>query len=104
MILARFNKQVIRPDFQAFGQVERKFNNSSVYIGLRQTLVFKPNSSNFISSSRKNSESVAFSTVNFSLLMLRVQNRKKLVAILVAIKNRAHIINISKIKSNAPKD
>ena len=49
MILARFNKQVIRPDFQAFGQVDRKFNNSPVYVGLRQTLVLKPNSSNFIS-------------------------------------------------------
>ena len=43
MILARFNKQVIRPDFQAFGQVDRKFNNSPVYVGLRQTLVLKPN-------------------------------------------------------------
>ena len=38
MILARFNKQVIRPDFQAFVQVDRKFNNSPVYVGLRQTL------------------------------------------------------------------
>ena len=28
MILARFDKQVIRPDFQAFGQIDRKFNNS----------------------------------------------------------------------------
>ena len=37
MTLARFNKQVIRPDFQAFGQVDRKFNNSPVYVGLRQT-------------------------------------------------------------------
>ena len=42
MILARFNKQVIRPDFPAFGQVDRKFNNSPVYVGLRQTLVLKP--------------------------------------------------------------
>ena len=67
MILARFNKQVIRPDFQAFGQVDRKFNNSPVYVGLRQTLVLKPNSSNFISTSRKGNESVAFSTVNFTL-------------------------------------
>ena len=60
MILARFNKQVIRPDFQAFGQVDRKFNNSPVYVGLRQTLVLKPNLSNFISTSRKGKESVAF--------------------------------------------
>ena len=67
MILARFNKQVIKPDFQAFGQVDRKFNKSSVYVGLRQTLVLKPNSSNFISTSRKGIESVAFSTVNFTL-------------------------------------
>ena len=69
MILARCNKQVIRPDFQAFGQVERKFNNSPVYVyvDLRQTIVLKPNSSNFISTSRKGSESVAFSTVNFTL-------------------------------------
>ena len=43
MILARFNKQVIRPDFQAFGQVDRKFNSSPVYVGLCQTLVLKPN-------------------------------------------------------------
>ena len=67
MILARFNKQVISPDFQAFGQVDQKFNNSPVYEGLRQTLLLKPNSSNFISKSRKGSESVAFSTVNFTL-------------------------------------
>ena len=66
MILALFIKQVIWPDFQAFGQVERKFNNSLVYAGLRQILVLKPNSSNFISTSRKGSESVAFSTVNFT--------------------------------------
>ena len=67
MILARFNKQAIRPDFQAFGLVDRKFNNSPVYVGLRQTLVLKLNSSNLIYTSRKGSESVAFSTVNFTL-------------------------------------
>ena len=67
MILARFNKQVIRPDFQAFGQVDRKFNNSPAYVGLRQTLVLKLNSSSFISTSRNGNESVAFSTVNFTL-------------------------------------
>ena len=39
MILARFNKQVIRPDFLAFGQVDQKFSNSPVYVGLRQTVV-----------------------------------------------------------------
>ena len=33
MILARLNKQEIRPDFQAFGQIDRKFNNSPVYVG-----------------------------------------------------------------------
>ena len=64
MILARFNKQVIRPDFQAFGQVDRKFNNSPVYVGLRQTLDLKPNSSNFISTSRK--------VVNLWLFQLRI--------------------------------
>ena len=67
MILARFNKQVIRPDFQAFGQVDRKFNYSPVHVGLRPTLVLKPNTSNFISTSRKGTESVAFSPVNFTL-------------------------------------
>ena len=39
-----FNKQIIRPDFQAFAQVDRKFNNNPMYVGLRQTLVLKPNS------------------------------------------------------------
>ena len=39
MILARYNKQVIRLDFLAFGQVDWKFRNSPVYVGLRQTLV-----------------------------------------------------------------
>ena len=39
IILARFNKQVIRPDFQGFGQVDQKFNNNPMYVGLRQTLV-----------------------------------------------------------------
>ena len=97
MNLARFNKQVIKPDFQAFVQVDRKFNNSPVYVGLRQTLVLKPNSSYFISTLRKGSESEAFST-EFHALMLCAQNRKKLVAVLVVIKNRVHIINISKIK------
>ena len=53
MILARFNKQVTRPDFQVFGQIDRKFNNSPVNVGLRQTLVLKPNSANFISSQEK---------------------------------------------------
>ena len=67
MILARFNEQVTWPDFQAFGQVDRKFNNSPVYVGLRQTLVLTPSSSNFICMSRKGSESVAFSIVNFTL-------------------------------------
>ena len=67
MTLARFNKQVIGADFQAFGQADRKFNNSPVYVGLRQTLVLKPNSLNFILTSGKSSESVAFSTVNFTL-------------------------------------
>ena len=60
MILARFNKQVIRPDFQAFGQVDQIFSNSSVHVGLRQTLVLIPNLSNFISMSRKGSKYAGF--------------------------------------------
>ena len=41
MILARFNKQVIRPDFQAFGQVDRIFN----YF-IEELKEFNPNSQN----------------------------------------------------------
>ena len=67
MILARFNEQVIRTDFQVFGQVDRKFNNSPVFVSLRQTLFIKSNLSNFISTSRKGSYSAAFSIVNFTL-------------------------------------
>ena len=33
--LESFNKQVLKPDFQAFGQVDWKFSDSPVYVGVR---------------------------------------------------------------------
>ena len=41
MILARFDEQVIMPDFQAFGQVDRKFNNSFVLCRFAPDASFK---------------------------------------------------------------
>ena len=76
--MARFKEQLlVRPDFQVCGQVDQKFDNSRVYVGLRQTVVLKPKSSNFTSASRKSSESAAISTETY-ILMLCVQNWKKM--------------------------
>ena len=78
MSLAQFRKHRIKPDFHFSGQNALKLSKRFVCVGFLQTHVSRPESFNFISTSRKGMVSAACSAVNLIFLCWEFNKSRKL--------------------------